>query len=278
MTLKQKKEFNNNMGYILRFLVGLTFISPVIIGTLFSFIPSRVLYRIPTLAEYFELFSFENYGWVWNYLPIGRYIVNTVIVCAIVIVTQVVFSSLAAYALAMYDFPCKALIFTLIQMAMMIPSEVVVLANFIQIQKWGLVDTYLGLTITGMISGTSIFLMRQSFMSQPRAIKEAAMIDGCGEARYLFSVAMPMARPSIIALAMMRFISSYNAYFWPLLVTNKEYMRTIQIGMARLIGEDIPEYGNILAGAVICMIPAIIVFIIGNNYLVKGMSEGAVKG
>lgn len=267
-----------NTAYILKVLTGVTFMFPIMVGIVYSFMPSRVLYSLPTWNEYWEQVSFSNYTWVFNNIPVFRYILNTFIVCAIVIVCQIVFSSLAAYAFANFEFKGKVLLFTLIQVAMMIPGEVTIITNYMQVYSWGLIDTYLGLSITSMIAGTSVFMMRQTFLSQVRDIKEAAVLDGCGEMRYFFKMAMPLARPTIVSLVLMRFIGIYNAYFWPLLVTNKDTMRTIQVGMARLVGTDMPEYGLILAGAVLCIIPSVIVFILGQDYLVKGMSDGAVKG
>lgn len=267
-----------NAEYIIKVLTGMTFIFPILIGVVFSFAPSRILYSLPTFGEYWEKVSFENYVWVWNNIPVARYILNTFIVCAIVIIMQIIISSLAAYSFANFEFRGKALLFALIQVAMMIPGEVTVITNYMQVYDWGLTDTYLGLSITSMVAGTSIFMMRQTFLSQVKDIKEAAVLDGCGEMRYFFKMAMPLARPTIVSLVLMRFIGIYNAYFWPLLVTNKDTMRTIQVGMARLVGTDMPEYGYILAGAVICIVPSVIVFILGQDYLVKGMSDGAVKG
>ncbi len=272
------KKAKRTLAFIIRLLVGIVFVMPVLIGVIFSFTPSKILYKLPTLSEYFSTLSFDNFVWVWNFLPLVRYIANTFAVCIIVIVVQIFLSSLAAYSFASYDYPLKAFLFTLIQVAMMIPGEVTIISNFVQVSSWGLTDTYLGLTITGFVAGTTIFMMRQAFLGQPKELKEAAQMDGCGELRYLFRIAMPLARPTIVSLILMRFIGVYNAYFWPLLVTNKDKMRTIQVGMARLVGMDIPEYGYILAGAVICIIPSVIVFILGQDYLVKGMSEGAVKG
>ena len=264
--------------FILKLLVGIIFIMPILIGIVYSFTPSKILYKLPTAQEYFSMLTFENYVWVWNFLPLVRYIINTFVVCVIVIVVQIFLSSLSAYSFASFDFPLKTFLFTLIQIAMMIPGEVTIISNFVQISSWKLTDTYLGLTITGFVAGTSIFMMRQAFLGQPKELKDAAQIDGCGELSYLFRVAMPLARPTIVSLVLMRFIGVYNAYFWPLLVTNKDKMRTIQVGMARLVGMDIPEYGYILAGAVICIIPSTIVFIMGQGYIVRGMSAGAVKG
>ena len=274
----KSKKLRRTLSYLLRLAIGLLFVSPVFVGIIYSFTPSKILYSLPTMEEYFDLLTFENYIWVWNYLPLIRYIINTFVVCIVIIVVQIFLSSLAAYSFASFKYPLKTFLFTLIQVAMMIPGEVTIISNFVQINRWHLMDTYLGLSITGFVAGTTIFMMRQAFLGQPRELKEAAQMDGCGELRYLFRIAMPLARPTIVSLILMRFIGVYNAYFWPLLVTNKDKMRTIQVGMARLVGMDIPEYGYILAGAVICIIPSTIVFIFGQDYLVKGMSEGAVKG
>ena len=163
-------------------------------------------------------------------------------------------------------------------MTMMIPGEVVVITNYVTIQNWGLINTFLGLIITNLISGTAIFMMRQYYLTLPRDFKEAATIDGCGDMGFLFRVATPLSIPTISALAIYLFVSIYNAFFWPLLVTNKDAMRTVQIGISFLVTSDIISYGQILAGAVVAIVPSVIAYVFGQDYIIKGMTAGGVKG
>ena len=122
------------------------------------------------------------------------------------------------------------------------------------------------------------FLIRQSFMQIPRDLTEAAIMDGCGKIRYLFSIGIPMALPAITSLAITGFIGAYNMYFWPLLIAQTKNMQTIQIGMAMIQGMEKQQYGSILAGAMICAIIPIILFIFAQDYIIKGLSTGSVKG
>ena len=259
-------------------VIGLLFISPLLVGLVFSFLPNEMLFKVPSFEEIKQNLTLDNYVWVLNYIPILRYLLNSFIVCGIVIVVQVVLDCLAGYSFACFEFPGKKLLFSTILIAMMIPGEVTVIANFLQIQKWGLLNTYLGLSVTSFVGGTGIFMMRQFFLQIPYSIKDAARVDGCGELRFLMSVAAPMASPAIASLAIYLFIAVYNMYFWPMLVGQKTEMQTIQIGMSMLAGVENKEYGHVLAGAMISILVPVIIFIFGQDFIIRGMTEGAEKG
>ena len=231
--------------------------------------PLRLFTTDPTLENFMEVF---------RKVPLLLYLKNSVIVCFFAIVGQVVFSSLAAYAFVYFDFRFKKTLWTLVLMTMMIPGEVVVITNYVTVQNLGLINTYLGLIITNLISGTAIFMMRQYYMTLSKDFKEAATIDGCGDMGFLFRIATPLSLPTISALAIYLFVGIYNAFFWPLLVTNKDTMRTVQIGISFLVTSDIISYGQILAGAVVAIIPSVIAYIFGQDYIIKGMTAGGVKG
>ena len=222
--------------------------------------------------------TIENFLWVMDSIPIGKYLLNTLIQCAIVIVCQVILCSFAAYALVFFDFRLKKALFAMILATMMIPGDVVIITNYIQIQHWHLTDTHIGMALPYLVGGMGIFLLRQFYLTLPRELKEAADIDGCSNMGFFFRIALPLSVPSLASLAIYEFIHIYNRYFWPLLVTNRDQMRTVQIGMAMLQEGESGKTTHILAGAALCIVPAVIVFIIGQKYLVKGMTSGAVKG
>ena len=139
-------------------------------------------------------------------------------------------------------------------------------------------DSYAGLVLPSLISGTAIFLMRQYFLTLPKDYKEAATLDGCGDMGFLFHIAVPLSIPTISSLAVYLFVQIYNQFFWPLLVTNTDEMRTIQIGISFLVAADVINYGHILAGAVIAIIPSGLIYIFGQDYIIKGMTAGGLKG
>ena len=277
MTGKKKRQLRGGASYALKVLIGLLFISPMIIGLLFSFqsdsqlgaAPLRLITENPTIENYIEVF---------RKVPLLHYLKNTAVVCVVAICAQIVFSSLAAYAFVYFDFPLKKQLWTLILMTMMVPGEVVVITNYVTAQNLHLINTYAGLFITSMISGTAIFMMRQYYMQLPKDFKEATVLDGCGDIGFLFRVATPLSIPTISALAVYLFVHIYNAYFWPLLVTNKDTMRTIQIGISFLVTGDIISYGQILAGAMVAILPSVIAYIFGQDYIIKGMTAGGIKG
>ena len=277
MSPKTKKKVLSVKDYVIRLAVGLLFVSPLIIGLFFSVqtedtlmtYPLRLITKNPTL---------ENYAIVFQKVPLLTYLKNSVIVCVVSILGQIVFASLCAYGFVFFEFPGKKLLWTLVLSTMMIPGEVVVITNYVTIQNLGLMNTYVALIITHLIGGTSIFMMRQYYMQLPKDFKEAATLDGCGELGFLFRIATPLSIPTISSLAIYMFVQIYNGFFWPLLVTSKNEMRTVQIGISFLVTSDIVNYGQILAGAMVAIIPSTIAYIFGQDYIIKGMTSGGVKG
>ncbi len=266
------------IGYCAKVLFGLMFLLPIFIGLLYSFVPNELLLTVPSFKDVFSNLTVENYIWVMTELPMPRYFLNSIIVGFVVIIVCAILCSVAAYAFAFFRFPGREFLFNLILVSMMIPSEVVIIANYLQIQEWGLLNTYTALCITSLVGGTDIFLIRQYFMQMPREISEAAIMDGCGKWRFMYKIAIPMAKAPIVSLAITGFIGAYNMYFWPLLVTNKTEMRTVQVGMAMLQSQENLFYGRVLAGAIICAVVPMILFIFAQDHIIKGMSAGAVKG
>ena len=222
--------------------------------------------------------TIENFVAVLSRVPMHKFLLNTLIQCATVIVSQVIFCSLAAYALTYFEFKGRNLLFTFILTTMMIPGDVVIIANYIQIQKWNLTNTHLGMALPMLIGGMGIFLMRQYYLTLPRDLREAADIDGCGDLGFFFRIALPLSVPSLAALSIREFITVYNRYFWPLLVTNTENMRTIQLAVATLKDAEFNSTAQDMACAACCIVPIVLVFVIGHKYIVKGMTAGAVKG
>lgn len=274
---KLSKKGGAGLVFAGKLLLGLLFISPLIIGFLFSIQPNEEVGTAP-LHLFSNSPTLENYIYVLKNIPVLRYLFNTLSMCLVCIFCQLLFASLAAYGFVFFEFPGKNLLFTLILATMMIPGDVVIITNYTTIQNLGLVDTFLGLVITGLVTGTSIFMMRQYYMTLPKDLKEAAVLDGCTDLGFLWRVAMPLSLPTAAALGIYSFIHVYNSYFWPLLVTTASEMRTVQIGMADLMTGDSISYGNVLAGAMLCMLPSVLAFIFGQDYIVKGMTAGAVKG
>ena len=264
-------------SFLIKTLIGVFFISPLIIGLCFSFQTEKMLVTYP-LHLITDSPSMHNYIEVFSKVPLLHYLKNSVIVCFTAIFSQIIISCLAAYGFVYFEFPFKKQLFTLILMTMMIPGEVVVITNYVTIQDLDLIDTYAGLVLPSLISGTAIFLMRQYFMTIPKDYKDAATLDGCGDMGFLFRVAVPLSIPTITSLSVYLFVAIYNQFFWPLLVTNTNKMRTVQIGISFLVTGDIINYGHILAGAIVAIVPSVLIYIFGQDYIIKGMTAGGLKG
>ena len=263
----------------IRLLIGIVFIVPVLFALVMSFVPDSLLaIGLPSLKEMIKSLTLDNYVWLIHNVPILNYVKNSLLMCAIVIFTHAVLGSLGAYAFAFFEFPGKKLLFQVFMFAMMIPGEVCTICNFLTVKNLGLLSTMTGLTITSWCSCHTIFMLRQCYLGLPREIKESAMIDGCGELGYLIRFAVPLSMPTLISLSITSFIGTFNAYIWPLLVSRDPSMYTIQIGMGVLFSSEVPTYGRFMAGAIACMILPVIIFIIFQRQIVKGMTEGAVKG
>lgn len=275
---KLKRHGGRWSAYALKVFLGLVIISPILICLSFSLKSPSELMGAGSVSLLPRQPTLENFTWVMSHIPIFTYLKNTLIQCAIVIVAQLILCSAAGYALTFFNFRGKDILFTLILLTMMIPGDVVIITNYIQIQHWGLTDTHFGMAVPYLVSGMGVFLMRQFYLTLPRDLKDAAAIDGCSDMGFFIRIAIPLSVPSLASLAIYEFIAIYNRYFWPLLVTNSDAMRTVQIGMAMLSDGESGKPTYILAGAAMCIIPAVIVFIIGQKYLIKGMTAGAVKG
>ena len=142
----------------------------------------------------------------------------------------------------------------------------------------GVTNTLIGLCITSFVSCNSIFMMRQTFKTLPHEIREATLLEGCSELRFMVQFAVPLSISSICSLAITTFMGVYNSYLWPLLIARDSSHYTVQIGMSLLVVEEVPTYGRSMAGAILCMSIPVIMFIIFQGYMVKGLTRGAVKG
>jgi ABC-type glycerol-3-phosphate transport system permease component len=161
---------------------------------------------------------------------------------------------------------------------MMIPWESTIIPNYLFVQGIGWDDTYPGLIAPFMATAFGTFLLRQFFMSLPKDLLDAAIIDGCSHLRYLLTIVLPLSRPALGTLAVYSFLQTYNQYLWPLLITNSTDMRTVQIGITMLQEFEREAWQTVLAGVVTVMIPTLALFVVANRQLIRGLTAGALKG
>ena len=166
----------------------------------------------------------------------------------------------------------------IVMATMMIPGEATIISNYLTVSSWGWLNSYRVLIIPYLTSAMGIFLFRQFYMSFPKALYEAAMLDGCSNLRFILTILMPLTKSGIGAMVVYTFINAWNMYMWPLLVNGSNEMRTVQIGISMLNSIDAQSITMMIAGVVLIIIPSISIFIIGQKQLIRGMFSGAVKG
>ncbi len=263
--------------YVLLALASLAVVFPLLLALSYSFMteseiatyPPPLLPQAPTL---------DNYARVISTIPIGRYLVNSFIVSTLVVLGQIVTASLAAFAFVFLEFRWKTALFFIFLSTLMVPWEATIIPNYMTVRDLGWLDTYQGLAVPFMATAFGTFLLRQSFLQIPRDLRDAAVIDGAGPLRLLAMVVIPLARPALGTVAVYGFLSTWNQYFWPLLVTNQTLMRTTQIGVVQLRFEETLRWGLVMAGVMMIALPTLALLVIGQRQLVRGLTAGAVKG
>lgn len=262
---------------IINIVVGLIITVPMLYAISISFMTPDEMFTTP-ISILPKGFYLGNYEQVLNTIPVLTFLINSFIVSTTVTIGQILTSSLSAYAFVFYDFKGKRFLFMAMIATMMIPSEGVIISNYLTIGSWKMLDSYAGMIIPFLTSAMGIFMIRQFFLTVPREFKEASVIDGCTSFQFFCKILMPVSKPIVGALGIYIFLSTWNQYMWPLLTTSKEEMRTVQIGISMLQSSEAQSFGMILAGIIIILIPSIFIFILGQKQLVEGMTSGAVKG
>jgi ABC-type glycerol-3-phosphate transport system permease component len=222
--------------------------------------------------------DWANYTNAWTDGHFDRYLVNTVIVTAAITGGQIATAVLAAYAFAFLQFPLKRTLFVLFLVTLMIPGEVTILQNVATISDWGWKNTYWGLVVPFLASGFGAFLLRQSFLQVPSDLREAAFLDGYGHFRFLIRIVVPLTRPAIAAMGLFAFLGAWNQYLWPLLVTDDDRRRTIQVGLKQLASGSVDQITITYAGTVLTFLPIALLLLVFSKQLVRGLAAGAVKG
>jgi multiple sugar transport system permease protein len=221
----------------------------------------------------------ENYPNALAAAPFGRYFFNTLFVAACQVLGVLAVSSLAAYAFARMEFFGKNALFTAFLATLMIPSEVTLIPNFVIVTKWlGWYNTYQAQIVPALGSVFAIFLLRQFFMSIPKELEEAALIDGCSRLRFLWAIVLPLSTPALITVALLNFLGAWNAFLWPLIVTRSPDMRPIQLGLHVFNTEFGSRYGELMAASTLVIAPTVILYLVAQRYFIEGIARSGLKG
>ena len=251
---------------------------PVLYAVFGSFKTAGEFTRLPPLLLPDSFLNFENYATVFTAAPMARYFFNSAGTTLLVCFVKLLAAVLAAYSFAFFRFRFRNALFYLILGTMMIPADTVIVTNYQTVSRLGLTDTWLGISVVSFVGASQMFMLRQAFRQSPAALRDAAFLDGCSDLRFLFSVLLPVCRPVLITLFMQTFVAQWNAYLWPLLVTNSDALRTVQVGIAMLTSAEDSNYQVVLAGTVSAILPPVLLFILIRRYISRSMTQGAVAG
>ncbi|MDK2953440.1 MAG: multiple sugar transport system permease protein [Kosmotoga sp.] len=229
-----------------------------------------------TASEVFKNF-WQNYVDAWNAAPFGRYYFNTVFVAVSTTFLEIIFAAMAAFAFAKLDFFGKNFLFTLFLATMMVPGEVLLVPNFITLTAFGWIDTYYALIVPWVVSVFAIFLLRQHFMTIPDELFDAAKIDGMSKWKFLWRIMVPLAKPAVITGALLKFVGSWNAFLWVLIVTKSPEYRTLPVGLQNFSSATGTEYNLLMSAATFSIVPVIILFLVTQKYFIAGIARSGLK-
>ena len=242
---------------------------------------------IKTDAEVFRMNPFvwipknprwSNYSEIWTKIPFGRFVGNTVFLTIIVTCLQLLTSSFAAYAFAKLEFKHKNILFMGYLSTIAMPWQVYMVPQFIMMRKMGLNDKLLAIICLQAFSAFGVFMMKQFYEGIPSSLCEAARIDGMSEYKIYTNIMIPLSKPALSTLTIFTFVNTWNDYLGPLIYLKSQEKKTIQLGLKMFIGQYSSDYGLIMAGSVLSLIPVIIVFLILQKYFVEGVASTGIKG
>ena len=208
----------------------------------------------------------------------AQWMINSWVVSVAVTGGVLLVSILAAYPLALFRFRGRTTVLFLVLASLMIPWESTIVPNYLAVAAWHWKDTYFALIVPFLASGFGIFLLRQAFKSVPLELHEAAVLEGSGRTRYLWTILVPLTKPALATLAIWAFLNTWNQYYWPLLVIDNPVWRTTQVGITAFRSTEIASYNLPMAAALIVLVPTLLVLFLGQRQLVEGLTAGAVKG
>ncbi len=272
-----KRPMKTGARYSLLVVLAVIIGFPIYITVVNSLLTSRqIAARPPVLFPVHPLWG--DFAAAFSQAHLGIYLRNSAIVTIIIVIAELATSVLAGYAFAFLKFPFRRLLFMACIATMMVPMEATIVPNRQTIVALGWFNSFPALIVPFLASGVGIFLFRQAFLGVPRDLHDAARLDGYGHWHFLTRIVIPLNRPLIAAFALYAFMSAWNQYLWPLIVTDTNSVRTVQIGLKQLEGVGLNHFDLIFAGTLLAALPIFLLLIVFQRQLVRGLSAGALKG
>ncbi|SRR5690625_102621 len=265
----------NIISYVILAAGAIIMVFPFVWMLLTSFKPMPEIFDLGLLPKEPTL---DNYRTIFTDYLFGRWFWNSILVAVITTVSVLFFDSLVGYTLAKYEFPGKNIIFIMILSTLMVPTEMLIIPWYATASQYGWTNTYWGLLFPGLMTAFGVFFTRQTFNTVPDELLDAGRIDGLSEFGLFWRVALPLIRSTLAALAILTFLGNWNAFLWPLIVTQSQRMYTLPVGLALFSGEAGSQWNLITAGASLAVFPVLIVFIIFQRQIIEGVASSGVKG
>lgn len=231
-------------------------------------IPPQVLPDIP---------QWDNYRQIFKIFPFGNFYLNTFVSTIVIVIGQTLFCALAAYAFARLEFPLKNFLFVLLLSILMVPGQIFLIPQYLIIQKLGLLNTIPALFLPGIFSAFGTFLLRQFFMTIPKEVEEAAIIDGCSRIKIFFRIILPLSKSALISQAIFALLYGWNSLLWPLIINTSTDKMTLTAGIAQLSGQYGTNYPLMMAGSFLACIPLLLVFLIFQKQFIEGIALSGGK-
>ena len=277
MQLKNKKRIINCLIFLFCCSMAFIMVVPFIWMLSASFKTNMEIFDYP-VKWIPEVFRSENYIKVWSNIPFFTYFCNTLKLSVIITLLQLFTCSLAAFAFTKLKFPGRDKIFLAYLATMMVPWHAIMIPQFMVVKGLGLYNTHMSLIMMQAFSAFGVFLLRQSMLSIPTSLHEAAKIDGCSNFRIYRSIILPLTKNGLATLTVLTFNTVWNDYMGPMIYLDSDHLKTIQIGLASFQQQFSADYGAIMAGTVCSVIPIIIVYAVGQKQIVEGVAFAGVKG
>jgi multiple sugar transport system permease protein len=279
MTAMRRRLIGPAATHLLLIVLSIVMIFPFVTMLLTSLMTLSQAYSFPpdlipkpiTVAPYFQALELR---------PFHIYLFNSLLVAAAITVGRLFSCSLGAFAFARLQFPGRDAIFWVYLSTLMLPEQVTLIPLFFIMKNFGWIDRYQGLIVPFVVTAFGVFLLRQFFLTIPRELEDAAIIDGCGPWSLYWRIILPLAVPGLAALGVLTFVNSYNMFVWPLIVTNSDSMRTIVVGIGLLTADNtnLTNWPRMMAISAFAVIPSLLIFVFGQRYFVQGITLSGLKG
>ncbi len=279
--MKVRIRADQVMLYVVLIVLAAVMIYPFLWSVTASFKTNRQIFSGNPLDLIPRPATFDNYRQAFALMPFGRFLLNSAMLAIVVPAASILIGSMAAYAFARMDFSGRDFIFLALLGVMMMPGHITLIPRFALVRKLGWINKYTALIIPGIFSGQlvfNIFLMRQHFLSVPKELEEAALIDGCSRWGVWWKVVMPNSKPAIATLAIIGFKSEWNSFLWPNIVINDYLKMPIQVGLSCLQSNMRTGWDVLMAGTTIAIIPLIIIFLCFQRFFISGVMTPGMGG